>query len=65
VLPWWEGADEAQSRCSFRVSTNLIRYDESPSPENSYTAVRAIYTRDDFNTARRSHKTFVETREER
>jgi hypothetical protein len=23
VLPWWEGADEAQSRCSF---SNLIRY---------------------------------------
>jgi hypothetical protein len=24
VLPWWEGADEAQSRCGF---SNLIRYD--------------------------------------
>jgi hypothetical protein len=26
VLPWWEGADEAQSRCSF--SNHLIRYGE-------------------------------------
>jgi hypothetical protein len=25
VLPWWEGADEAQSRCSFSI---LIRYAE-------------------------------------
>jgi hypothetical protein len=33
--------------------------DLDKSPENSYAVVRAIYTTDDFNTARRSHKTFV------
>jgi hypothetical protein len=27
VLPWWEGADEAQSRCSF---SHLIRYERPP-----------------------------------
>jgi hypothetical protein len=35
--------------------------DRNESPKNSYAVVHAIYTRDDFNTARRSHKTFVES----
>jgi hypothetical protein len=41
----------------------LLGLDADPdeSLENSYAAVRAIYTRDDFNTARSSHKTFVES----
>jgi hypothetical protein len=35
--------------------------DLDESPENSYATVRAIYMRDDFNTARCLHKNFVES----
>jgi hypothetical protein len=35
--------------------------DPDESPGKSYVALRAIYTRDDFNAAQSSHKTFVES----
>jgi len=39
--------------------------DPDESPENSYAAVRAIFARDDFNDARRAHKTYVNSGGER
>jgi hypothetical protein len=47
---------------SHEKTHELLGLDEDPdeSPKNSYAAIRAIYTRD-FKTARRSHKTFVES----
>jgi hypothetical protein len=49
------------------TTRELLGLDGDPdeSPENSYAAVRALFTRDDFNTARRPHKTFVATRGDR
>jgi len=49
------------------TTRELLGLDGDPdeSPENSYAAVRALFTRDDFNTARRAHKTFVATRGDR
>jgi hypothetical protein len=49
------------------TTRDLLSLDGEPdeSPENSYAAVRALFTRDDFNTARRAHKTFVATRGDR
>ena len=49
------------------TTRQLLGLDAEPddSPANSYAAVRAIFTRDDLNAARRAHKTFVETRGER
>jgi hypothetical protein len=46
------------------TARELLGLDGEPdeSPENSYAAVCALFTRDDFNAARRAHTTFAATR---
>ena len=49
------------------TTRQLLGLDADPdeSPENSYAAVRAIFARDDFKTALRAHKSYVDTSGER
>ena len=49
------------------TTRQLLGLDADPdeSPENSYAAVRAIFARDDFKSALRAHKSYVDTHGER
>jgi len=49
------------------TTRQLLGLDADPdeSPDNSYAAVRAIFVRDNFNDARRAHKTYVDSGGER